>query len=103
MPGHSSAQAWELGRTIDCFLPLAAYTEFYGIMRASTQGGGFWIRSSSILPSPAEMCGVFSNEKLLSNSGEEVQSGSDNSILFSEAIEPLPSPQIGKGFSHVQY
>lgn len=51
----------------------------------------------------SEMCGVFSSEKLLSNSGEEVQSGSDNSILFSGAIEPLPSPQIGKGFSHVQY
>ena len=56
-------------------------------MRASPQKGNFQVSSCSIHPSPvSEVCGVFSNKDLLSNSGAN-QREWQPLILFYESLE----------------
>lgn len=60
---------WQLGRTIECFSPLAVCITPSSIMKVSSQEEGFWVRFSSIFLSPvSEEYIVFSNMELPSNS-----------------------------------
>lgn len=62
-----------MDESVDCFSPLAAGIAPSGIMRASSQQGGFQVNSSLISPSTvSEVCSIFSNRVLSSISGSHL-------------------------------
>lgn len=64
--GHCSLQYSQLGRTFNCFPPLATYINPSDTVRASSQEGDFQMSSSLIPPSAlSEVHNVFNNKVLL--------------------------------------
>lgn len=83
-------QALELGRTIQCFLPLAIDIDSDS-MKASPQGRVYQVRFNSVPPNfVSEICGLFINGVLLSSLVEVGNQGQGNSLHYLEGIFDCP-------------
>lgn len=98
--GHyCGSQILQPGRIINCFPSLVAYLAPSATMKNSSQGGGFWVRSSQILLHPSsKVCVSLNKNDLTSSSERKLRTGTIAHIVLG-VFQTLLINNLKEGFS----